>query len=52
MLAEWTARFKDIALCAWWFTIMVGAVGLGAAAVVGLFGTLFGGVDKLTGKPA
>ena len=42
MLRIWAERFREIALCAWWFDLMVGTVGLGVVIIAGFIGGLFG----------
>ena len=45
MLAEWAECFREIALCAWWFNVMIIAVALGAILLIGIFGGLLGGTS-------
>ena len=34
MIQQWMEAFRNIAICAWWFDLMVGAVALGLVTVL------------------
>ena len=52
MIAEWTARFREIAICAWWIDLMLGSVFLCVAIIGGILTSLFGAKPQYKDKAA